>query len=233
MNLSCVIVDDEYLAITILEAYAARIPGLRIAATFRKPTEAVSWLADHSTDLLLLDIQMPQLNGFDVLQRLDNRPPVIFTTARHDYAARAFDLDVLDYLVKPIAFERFEKAIHKAIDYHDYQRHRQAAAPMAYTLVRADHRLHKVMFRDILFVEGWGEYIKVHTRNQTLVTLAALKDWETLLPAHDFVRIHKSYIIALTAVSDFGHDSVTIQSQTLPIGRAYKSMALQKLQLRF
>jgi DNA-binding LytR/AlgR family response regulator len=222
MTLKCVIIDDEYLAIKVLEQYAARIDGLTIVKTFKDPTEALTYLEQHETDLLLLDIQMPQLTGFDLLRKLPHPPMVIFTTARHDYAIHAFELDILDYLVKPIAFPRFEKAIARAVEYQEYLRIKNPS-PAACIMIRADHRIHKIMLHEIIFLEGLSEYIKIHTEEKLYITHGALKDILEKLPATDFVRIHKSYIISKKHITSFSKQTVQMKNgKELPIGRSFK-----------
>ena len=222
MNMKCVIIDDEYLAIKVLEQYAERIEGLTVVKTFKDPTEALTYLQQHDTDLLLLDIQMPYLTGFDLLQKLEHPPMVIFTTARHDYAIEAFELDTLDYLVKPIAFARFEKAIARAVEYQEYLRYKDTS-PVAYIMIRADHRINKIMLPEIMYLEGLSEYVKVHTEDKLYITHGALKDLLEKLPATDFVRIHKSYIVSKQHIASFNKQAVQMKNgKELPVGRAYK-----------
>ncbi|NJM25365.1 MAG: response regulator transcription factor [Bacteroidia bacterium] len=172
MILKAVIVDDEYLAIRVLEEYAMRSANLSVVKTFTNPKEAVDFLASAAVDVLFLDIQMPYLSGFDLLARLDNPPLVVFTTARHDYAVQAFELDVLDYLVKPIAYERFQKAIERAVEYFNYRQ--PHALAMDHIIVRADHRIQKIMIADILYLEGLSEYTRIHTKAKVFIVMVDL-----------------------------------------------------------
>jgi len=232
MILSTVIIDDEYLAIDILRDYSRRLGKLDIQQAFTRPGEALAYLQQHKVDLLLLDIQMPYLDGFALLQQLAVPPAIIFTTARHDYAVRAFELDVVDYLVKPIAFERFEKAISRARDYIEYGALlQQRKAPRnEFLVVKCDSKMVKIPFADIEYIEGLSEYVKIYTAEKTYITLAALKELITLLPADAFVRVHKSYIVATRSVKEFTSQSVLLPgSKTIPVGRVYKELFLKTM----
>ena len=232
MSLRCVIVDDEYLAIRVIQEYCSRTDSLKVESTFTNPPQALDFLQNNTIDLLFLDIQMPYLNGFELLKKLPSPPMVIFTTARHDYAVQAFELDVLDYLVKPVPYERFEKAVRKAAEYHDYktsrtQSHKEASCLM----VRSDYRIIKIMTEDIFYIEGMSEYVKIFTKEKMHITLAALRDLLDDLPPDQFVRIHKSYIVSVTGIASFNHKEVKMKSNTLlPIGRVYKEQFLKKME---
>ncbi len=228
MNLSCVIVDDEYLAIKVLEEYSTKTEGLSIFRTFKDPKEASHFLQQNKVDLLFLDIQMPYLDGFELLKQLPTPPLIIFTTARHDYAVKAFDLDVLDYLVKPISFDRFSKAIMKANEYYQL-REGSKTAKENYIMVRADYQIIKILTEDILFIEGLSEYVKIFTNQKMFISLVALKSILEQLPDTQFVRIHKSYIVALSNIESFNHQTVKLRNgKVLPIGRVYKEGFLKK-----
>jgi two-component system response regulator LytT len=229
--MTCMIVDDEYLAIKILEDYASRIPALTVERTFTKPQEALSYLIKKPAELLFLDIQMPQFNGFELLKKLTELPMIVFTTARHDYAVHAFDLDVLDYLVKPISFERFEKAVKKAAEYKRFKTlSARQSANENYLMIKADHRIHKIMTDQVEYIEGLGEYVKIHTPGKTFITLAALKDLYSQLPPDQFVRVHKSFIVSISSIASFNHQQVCLKSgDMLPVGRLYKADFLKKM----
>jgi DNA-binding LytR/AlgR family response regulator len=234
MTLSCIIVDDEYLAIKVLEEYASRLSALQVVKTFTDSREAVKYIPGTPVDLLLLDIQMPYLTGFDLVKQLPAETMVIFTTARHDYAVQAYDLNVLDYLVKPVAFERFEKAIQKAIEYRQYRKmlQEQKNASRNFLMIKSDYRIIKLLVEDIEYIEGLSEYVKIYTREKIHTTLAALKALESELPALQFIRIHKSYIIAIAAIRDFNSRAVQLHNgKELPVGRSYKDQFLQKMKL--
>lgn len=232
MNLKSIIVDDEYLAIKVLEEYASKMDDLQIEKTFTDSREALQFIRSTPVDLLLLDIQMPYLTGFELIRKIEPAPLIIFTTARHDFAVQAYELDVLDYLVKPIAFDRFKKAIEKAKEYIHYKKNRQATGKdkRNFIMIKADYRVIKLMHDSIEYIEGLGEYVKIHTNEKTFTTLMALKDLEDELPASDFIRIHKSYIVPVNRVSDFNSQFVRlVKGNELPIGRAYKNAFMEKM----
>lgn len=225
MSLTCLIVDDEYLAIRLLQTYASRIPDLEMKESFKNPKEALEWLRHHPVDLLLLDIQMPYLDGFALLKQLRQPPMVIFTTARHDYAVRAFELDVLDYLVKPISFERFEKAIGRAREQAGYRQlqAQQQSSRDRYLMIRADYKIIRLSLDSIEYIEGLNEYVKIYTQEKVHITLASLKDLSLQLPAEEFARIHKRYITRLSQIVSYGGNGVRLRNgQELPVGRVYK-----------
>lgn len=220
-----IIVDDEYLAIKVLEEYAGRIEAIGILKTFKDPRQALAYLQQNSVDLMFLDIQMPFLSGFEVLRELSSPPMVVFTTARHEFAVQAFELEVLDYLVKPISFSRFEKAVARAVEYLAYKKHQHSKSSEGkdYIMIRSDYRIHKIMVQNIQYIEGLGEYVKIYTPEKMFVTLAALKNLVAELPTDRFLRIHKSFIVSKAHVLSYTHQSVRlVNAKELPLGRAYK-----------
>ncbi|OQP66834.1 hypothetical protein A3860_00235 [Niastella vici] len=232
MSISCIIVDDEYLAIKVLSAYASNIPALQVIKTFTDSRAAVDFIQQQPVDLILLDIQMPYVSGFDLVKAVPAETMVIFTTARHDYAVQAYELDVLDYLVKPIAQERFEKAIQKALEYRQYRKvwNEQQQAARNFLMIKADYRIVKLLFEEIEYIEGLNEYVKIYSRERTYTTLAALKALEGELPAGKFIRIHKSYIVALSAIDQFNSKTIQLHNgKELPVGRSYKDNFMGKM----
>lgn len=232
MSISCIIVDDEYLAIKVLEEYASGISSMTITKTFTDSRMAVAFIQQHAVDLVLLDIQMPYISGFDLIKSLPPETMVIFTTARHDYAVQAYEFNVLDYLVKPISRERFEKAIQKAVEFSQYYTvwNERKNAGKNFIMIKADYRIVKLLFDDITCIEGLSEYVKIYSGEKTYTTLAALKTLEDELPANKFIRIHKSYIVALSAIDQFNSRSVQlITGRELPVGRSYKDQFMQKM----
>ncbi|HLZ86613.1 MAG TPA: LytTR family DNA-binding domain-containing protein [Puia sp.] len=231
MKLNCIIVDDEYLAIRILEDYCLRVPSVTVLRSFKDPLLAMEFLRKNVVDLLFLDIQMPRLSGVDMAAAFADidgkRPRVVFTTAAGDFAVKAFDLEALDYLVKPISFQRFEKAIRKA---EETLSSPDLTTPQDFLLLKSDHRTLRVALDEIILIEGLNEYVKVHTPDKRIVTLAALKDLEARLPGSRFVRIHKSYIVSLSHIRWWNTSEVEITGgMRLPIGRVYKEQFLNRL----
>jgi DNA-binding LytR/AlgR family response regulator len=222
MKIDAVIVEDEFLAIKVLEQHAQQIPSLKIVKSFKNPTEALPFLEHHKVDLLFLDIQMPNLNGFELLAKLKNPPAVIFTTARHDYAVKAFELDVIDYLVKPVSFERFAKGFSKVSDHLDYIKSKELS-PAPHIIIKADQRLHKILLAEIIYLEGMGEYVKLFTRDGMFISYGALKDFLNQLPETEFIRVHKSFIISRNAISSYSSQSAELTNgKMIPIGRAFR-----------
>ena len=228
-KIKCLVVDDEPPAREILKQHIAGVDALELAGTCVNAVEAISFLKDHPVDLIFLDIQMPQLLGTNFIRTLKSPPKVIFTTAFRKYALEGFELDAVDYILKPISFERFLKAINKVMQINfpaDHstsspnENHKEAANSFLY--FRSDRKMVKVFFNDILFIEALKDYIKIVTQSRTIVTKYVLTTLAELLPADEFLRIHKSYIVAINKIESFNTDSIYIQKNELPIGRLYK-----------
>ena len=231
-KIHCLVIDDELPAREILKQHIAGVEALELAGTCSNAVEAVSFLKEYLVDLLFLDIQMPQLLGTNFIRTLKNPPKVIFTTAYRKYAVEGFELDAVDYLLKPISFERFLKAVNKVLQLNigavgagmpiSTQTEKLNEKLNSFLYFRAERKMVKVLFRDILFVEGLKDYIKIVTDTKTIVTKYVLSTLEEMLPATGFLRIHKSYIIAVNKIDSYNADSVNISKHELPIGRLYK-----------
>jgi DNA-binding LytR/AlgR family response regulator len=230
-KIHCLIIDDEPPAREILKQHIAGVEALELAGTCSNAVEAVSFLKEHPVDLLLLDIQMPQLLGTNFIRTLKNPPKVIFTTAYRKYAVEGFELDAVDYLLKPISFERFLKAVNKVLQLNisaaqaeptSATKEKQNGESNSFLYFRAERKMVKVFFRDILYVEGLKDYIRIVTDNKTIVTKYVLSTLEEMLPANEFLRIHKSYIVAIYKIDSYNADTIHIAKHELPIGRLYK-----------
>ncbi len=230
-KIHCLIIDDEPPAREILKQHIAGVEALELAGTCSNAVEAVSFLKEHPVDLLLLDIQMPQLMGTNFIRTLKNPPKVIFTTAYRKYAVEGFELDAVDYLLKPISFERFLKAVNKVLQLNissaeamptSATKEKQNGESNSFLYFRAERKMVKVFFRDILYVEGLKDYIRIVTDNKTIVTKYVLSTLEEMLPANEFLRIHKSYIAAIYKIDSYNTDTIHIAKHELPIGRLYK-----------
>jgi len=230
-KIHCLIIDDEPPAREILKQHIAGVEALELAGTCSNAVEAVSFLKEHPVDLLLLDIQMPQLLGTNFIRTLKNPPKVIFTTAYRKYAVEGFELDAVDYLLKPISFERFLKAVNKVLQLNissaqamptSARKEKQNGESNSFLYFRAERKMVKVFFRDILYVEGLKDYIRIVTDNKTIVTKYVLSTLEEMLPANEFLRIHKSYIVAIYKIDSYNADTIHIAKHELPIGRLYK-----------
>ena len=228
MNLRCLAVDDEKLSLDLLEDNINKVPFLQLVGKSRNPVEALNLLRAQEVDLIFLDIQMPGLTGLQFLKSLPKPPMVIFVTAYENHAVDAFGLGVIDYLVKPVAFDRFLKACNKAMQQH--QLSQAASAPQAasndYIFVNADYSLLKITISDIQWVEGLKDYIKIHLASspKPIITRMTMKSVEEKLPGNRFVRIHKSYILALSAITAIRKNSVFINSLELPVSDNYKDV---------
>ncbi len=227
---TCIIVDDETLARELLAGHLAKIPHLEILAACANAIEAKFALQQHRPDLLFLDIQMPDLTGLELLRMLKKRPATILTTAYSEHALEGYELDVLDYLLKPIEFERFFKAVSKATEWLDRGQVTGQAAltaapaepPDNYFFVKSDYKIVKVVFGEILFIEALQKYVRIHTASQRIVTLLGMSQLEAMLPAGQFVRIHRSYIVNLNRIDNIEGNIVRIDKHQLPLSKGQR-----------
>ncbi len=228
--INCLIVEDEPLAAELLKSYLDKVPDLALSAHCDSAVDAFGVLQRQPIDLMFLDIRLPRLTGLELLKTLPHPPPVILTTAYRDYAVESYDYDVLDYLVKPIQFDRFLKAVGKYYQRQSVQIPVQAAADafeQAYHFFRVDREQQKVWLRDILYIEGLGDYVKVFTPAGPIVTYERLSYLEEKLPEEHFLRVHKSYIIAIDKVQSFSGSVVKIAGKRIPVGRMFKDRLLR------
>ena len=225
----CLAVDDEPLALSVLKKYISAVEGLELAGSCADAVQALQMLQQYPVDLLFLDIQLPQIMGTDFIRTLKKSPRVIFTTAHRKYAVEGFELDAVDYLLKPISFERFLKAVNKVLQteiqapdsgYHTPDTISEPSNTCLY--VRADRKMVKVLLKDILYIEGLKDYIKIITPAKTIVTKHLLSSLEETLPKDAFIRIHRSFIIAIHKIDSYNADSIEIGKTELPIGRLFK-----------
>lgn len=241
-KLRCIIVDDEPLALDVLEAYVARIDDLELVARLDNAIEAFNLISRDPVDLVFLDIQMPKLTGIELLRNIRFPPKVIFTTAYRDYALDGYELNVTDYLLKPISFERFLRAINKVLQVHQpaegalLSGQIQSAAILptavyqdAFIYLKADKKMIKVLLRDILYIESLKDYIRVRTAQKSVTAYQRISYMEEKLPDSHFRRIHRSYIVALNKIDAYAHGHVEIGEKELPIGRNYRSEILKTL----
>lgn len=227
MKLSCIIVDDEPLARDLLLDNIRKIPFLEFKADFNSAIEAKTYLSTHHIDLIFLDIQMPKMSGLDLAKSISDSM-VIFTTAFDEYALEGFEVSAIDYILKPIMLERFEKACAKAKEYHEFKQGK--IKDSSHVFIRADHQTVKVSLDDIIYVEGLKDYVKVHLKTQAkpLITRSNLKGMHELIKAPNFARVHKSYIVNLRMVQSIKNDSLLVNSTKIPLGEAYKASIKEK-----
>ena len=228
--MKCIIVDDEPLAIEIMESYVGKVEQLRLEGTFRNAISAFTFLQQHPVDLIFLDIQMPKLSGIDFLKTLKNPPKVIFTTTFRDYALDGFELEVADYLLKPIPFDRFLKAVGKVLHQPVAQ---PAPAPVKqddnYVYFKVDKKMIKVRMSDILYIESIKDYVKVKTGDKEIVTQQKISYLEESLPKENFLRIHRSFIVNREKIDAYSATDMEIGKFHIPIGRNYKNDVMRLL----
>ncbi len=233
-TIRCLVVDDEPPAREIIHRYIDEVPTLELAGECANAIQAFAFLQQHPVDLIFLDIRMPQLNGNDFLKTLKNPPKVIITSAYTEYALEGYELDVVDYLMKPITFERFLKAVNKAFFTTPYKieglNKSEDKKSEAFVYFRADRKMVKVMLRDILYIESMKDYIKVFTTNGTLITKQSISSVDEMLPEKEFIRVHRSYIISLNKIKTFTSELIEIESSEIPIGKLYRNEVLKMLQ---
>jgi DNA-binding LytR/AlgR family response regulator len=237
MKINCLIVDDELHARKLLADYISKMPGLELQAQCKNGMEAIDVLTKQNIDLMFLDIQMPDLTGVELLKTLKYRPVVIFTTAYSEYALEGYELDIVDYMLKPIAFERFVQGVNKAIDYIKLKNN--TGGPPAgssqnpvysdYINLKADYKIYKVKIDDILYIEGLKEYVTYYTSQRKYIVLESLRKLEDTLPADRFIRVHKSYIIHMHRVNSIYGNTLEIGKTEIPIGKSYAESVKARL----
>lgn len=233
MILKCIAVDDEPLALDIIADYVAKVPFLELVKRTENAIEAMQLVQEGNIDLVFLDIQMPELTGIQFLKIAGNKASYILTTAYSQYALESYDLNVSDYLLKPIAFDRFYKAVEKVRNQLQKQETVVAAVsePVAgpvnapiqdFIFVKTEHKIQKIELDDILYIEGLKDYISIFTKNERVITLQNMKKMEETLPKGDFIRVHKSYIIAVDKIESIERSRIAIAGKTIPVGDTYR-----------
>jgi two-component system, LytTR family, response regulator len=219
-KISCIIIEDEPLAIKILSDYIAQVPFLELKASFKDAILATSYLRENSIDLMFLDIHLPRLKGMDFLKTLMVKPAVIVTTAYHQYAVEGFTLNVTDYLLKPIEFERFLIAVNKVKIAHTPKI--QENSEKDFIFLNIQKKKVKILFSDICYIESQREYIKIVAANKEYISKISTQEIETMLPEHLFKRIHRSFIISINKIEAYSAETVDVKEMSIPIGRGYK-----------
>jgi len=232
-KITCVIVDDEPVARNIIETFVAKIPNLILIKSCKNAMEAFEVVNTQNINLFFLDINMPDVSGLSLAKSINKKSKIIFTTAYREYAVDGFDLQAVDYLLKPIAFDRFLQAINK---FFETQINIPKAIPIEekveknnYIFVRSERKMVKVIFDEILYVESLSDYIKIYTKQKVLVTRETISNLEMKLPSQYFLRIHRSYIINLNKTDSYTNELVEIEKNAIPISRTYKENVLKKL----
>lgn len=239
MKTKCLIIDDEPLARDLMRSHIEKLDNFEICAECGDAMKALQELHNHKIDLMFMDIQMPQITGIEFLRTLKNPPKVIITTAYREYALEGFELDVVDFLLKPITFERFLKSVNKY--YQSVQDDVPALQPIASTngktdeafiYVKENKKVLKVHLNEILYVEGLSEYVQIYTSEKKIITKTSMTHMSEKLPDSGFMRIHKSFIVSLSKIEAFTSTSIEVPGKELPIGRSYKNAVLEVLQLQ-
>lgn len=219
--ITAIAVDDEPLALTIVEAFCHKVDFIELQKTFTETAEALKYLRKYPVDLLFLDINMPAMSGIDFYKSVTQNTMVIFTTAYGEYAVEGFNLNAVDYLLKPFEFERFKRAAEKARDYHAFLNNKDAGADQ-YLFIRADYSLVKIAVADILFIEGLDNYLKIHIEGKKpLIARMSMKTMEEKLSAKEFIRVHRSYIVPFAKIDSVRNKVISIGNEEIPIGTNY------------
>ncbi len=225
MQINCIVIEDEPLALKKLTGFINKIEYLRLSETFDNAIDAISYLKGNTVDLIFLDIQMEEFTGIQFLEAIKQRPKVIITTAYDKYAVKGYEFDVADYLLKPFTLERFVKAIEKVTS--NIEKHTPAS--IDYIFVKTEYRLEKIKVSEILFIEGMNEYLKIVTEDKKIMTLQNFKSMEEMLPKNNFLRVHKSYIVAIDKIESIERNRIKIQKIIIPISDSYKENFFNKI----
>jgi len=234
MKVRCLLIDDEPPALKVLASHISNINGLEIVGQCGNAIEALDVLHQKMVDVIFLDIKMPKILGTEFLKNLSHPPKVIFVTAYHDYAVQGYELDAVDYLIKPVSFERFVRAIAKlkrmmgqetVSQSNDYK-----SNPEAFVYLKVDKHMQKVFINEIMYIESWKDYIKLFlTTGKSLLVKQSISAMENLLSEHKFLRVHRSYLVSINKIAGYDGLSVHIQSTEIPIGRLYKQAVMERL----
>jgi len=223
MTQTCIIVDDEKTARNIIKNYIEDTSFLELKGEFKNALEALEYLRDNTVDLLFLDIEMPKLSGLNFASLLDTKIKIIFTTAHREFALEGFELNAVDYLLKPFSFDRFLKAVQKTIVIH----HSSEKSPaLDHIFVKVNKQMQKINYDTLLYIEGLSNYVKIHTHTETLVVYDKLSNLTKNLPSNQFMRVHKSYIINTTKIKLYTKEFVEIENTHIPISSTYRSKLL-------
>ncbi len=230
--ISCIIVDDESMARDIIATHLSRIKNIEVVAQCKNAIEAFNFINNNAVDLIFLDINMPEISGIAFAKSINKNIKIIFTTAYRDYAVEGFDLQAVDYLLKPIPFERLLKAVNRYFEVNakHLKNESNQLDDNDFIFVRSDRRMLKITFKDILYIESLSDYIKIHLTETCVVTRETISAIEAKLPQKDFLRIHRSYIVSLAKIQSFTNEEITVNRKALPISRSYKKDVLNHLE---
>lgn len=231
MQINCIAIDDEPLALSKLETFISRISDLRLSKTFDNPIEALVWLKENRADLIFLDIQMEQLTGLEFLEAAGTNTKVILVSAYDQYAIRGYDLNVTDYLLKPFSFQRFVQAVNKVMDY--YAQNLVSAgisgANDGFIFVKTEYRLERIDFDKIIYIEGMKDYLRIICTDKKIMTLQSFSKLEKNLPSKKFCRVHKSYIVAIDKIKSVERNVIIIADQRIPVSNTYRESFFSRI----
>jgi len=231
-QISCLIVDDEAIAREIIETHLSKLKNIEVVSSCSNAFDAFKHINNRNIDLVFLDINMPEISGISFAKSINSDIKVIFTTAYRDYAVEGFELKAVDYLLKPISFERLKKALDTYFDIYGNVTTPSSAIETVsdFMFVRSDRKMIKIDYDSIFYIESLSDYLKIHLENETIVTRETISAIEAKLPKHLFLRIHRSYIISINCIQSFTNEYITINNQSLPISRSYKKEVLKQLE---
>ena len=226
-KLSCIIVDDEPVARKILHEFVEQVPFLDLHGKFENALKVDEFLKTNTTDLIFLDIEMPKVSGLQLLQKMEVNAMVIITTAFPKYALEGYELDIIDYILKPFAFSRFLKAVHKAKDFYELKTRTAGALLPPYIFIKSEKRIEKIELNDILYAESVGNYVSVYTESKKIMAYLTMKSLEAQLPASDFIKIHQSYLVNCAKIDAIEGNEIKIAAKSLPMSRNYREMVMK------
>ncbi|MBE7172876.1 MAG: response regulator transcription factor [Williamsia sp.] len=231
-KLSCIIVDDEPVARKILQEFVEQVPFMDLQGKFENAPKAEAFLRINPVDILLLDIEMPRISGLEFLQKMDLESMVILTTAFPQYALEGYELNIIDYLLKPFAFSRFLKAVHKAKDFHEIKNWKNSTPVPPYIFIKSEKRIEKVELCDILFAESVGNYVSIYTERKRIMAYLTMKSLESQMPVPEFIKIHQSYLVNTSRIQAIEGNEIRIGSHSLPMSRNYRETVMKIVQQR-
>jgi DNA-binding LytR/AlgR family response regulator len=231
-KLTCIIVDDEPVARKILNEFVDQVPFLDLQGKFENALKTEVFLGNHTVDVIFLDIEMPKISGLQMLQKMNHESLVVITTAFPQYALEGYELDVIDYLLKPFAFSRFLKAVHKAKDYYQIKNAANVAQQPSYIFIKSDKRIEKIELNEICYAESIGNYVSIHTENKNILAYLTMKSLELQLPSDDFIKIHQSYLVNYSKIDSIEGTEIKIGKKSLPISRNYRDIVMKVVHQR-
>ena len=226
-KLSCIIVDDEPVARKILQEFVEQVPFMDLQGKFENAMKTEAYLRNNTADIIFLDIEMPKVSGLQLLQKINIESMAILTTAFPQYALEGYELDIIDYLLKPFAFNRFLKAVHKAKDYYQMKTRTSGTLASSYIFIKSEKRIEKIDLNDILYAESVGNYVSVYTENKKIIAYLTMKSLESQLPSADFIKIHQSYLVNCSKIDAIEGNEIKIVGKSLPMSRNYREMVMK------